>query len=195
MSRGIGKAVDELLKQPLLYKRALDELDEVVGRGRLVEESDVPNLPFIQNIIKEALRMHPPAQLLIPHHNFESCEVAGYHIPAKSTVFVNLYALSRDPSFWESPLKFSPDRFIGSSLTVQGSDFHYIPFGYGKRGCPGLNLGMTSLNYGLALCLQCIDWRLPAGTKVNDTYVAWKDSPDLFVDGELRVDPRLLDSQ
>ncbi|KAG0599537.1 hypothetical protein M758_12G159700 [Ceratodon purpureus] len=192
ISRGLGKAIEELLKQPLLHKRALDELDEVVGRDRLVEESDMPNLPLIQNIVKETLRIHPPAPLLIPHGNFEPCEVAGYHIPANSSVLINLYALSRDPSFWERPLEFSPDRFIGLNLTVQGSDFHYIPFGYGKRGCPGLNLGMTSLNYGLALCLQCINWRFPAGAKLSETYVAWKDSPDMFLDGELRVDPRLF---
>lgn len=195
ISRGLGIAIEELLKQPLLHKRALDELDEVVGRERLVEESDIPNLPLIQNIIKEALRIHPPAQLLIPHGNFEPCEVAGYHIPKNSSVLINLYALSRDPSFWESPMEFLPDRFIASNLTVQGSDFHYIPFGYGKRGCPGLNMGITTLNYGLALCLQCINWRLAAGTKVSETYVAWKDSPDMLVDGELRIDPRLLDRQ
>ena len=195
ISRGLGKAIQELLKQPILHKRALDELDEVVGKERLVEESDMPNLPLIQNIIKETLRIHPPAQLLIPHGNFEPCEVAGHHIPANSSVLINLYALSRDPSFWKSPLEFSPDRFIGSNLTVQGGDFHYLPFGYGRRGCPGLNLGMTTLNYGLALFLQCMNWRLPVGTKLSETYVAWKDSPDMFVDGELRVDPFLLDRQ
>uniref|UniRef100_A0A7I4CGT1 Cytochrome P450 n=1 Tax=Physcomitrium patens TaxID=3218 RepID=A0A7I4CGT1_PHYPA len=141
ISRGVGRAMQELLKQPLLHQRALDELDEVVGRRRLVEESDISSLPLINNIIKETLRLHPPAQLLIPHGNVEQCEVAGYHIPARSTVLVNLYALSRDPSFWNSPLEFAPDRFVDSNLTVQGSDFHYIPFGYGRRGCPGLNLG------------------------------------------------------
>jgi len=191
ISKVIGKAIEELLKHPLLHKRALDELDEVVGRTRLVEESDISRLPFIQNISKETLRLHPPAQLLVPHGNFQPCEVAGFHIPATSSVLINLYALSRDPLFWDLPLEFSPDRFIGSNLTVLGNDFHYIPFGYGKRGCPGLNLGMTTLQYGLALCLQCINWRLSAGITVSETS---KDLPDLFVDGELRVDPRLLDS-
>jgi len=191
ISKGIGKALEELLKHPLLHKRALDELDEVVGRTRLVKESDIPKLPLLQNIIKETLRLHPPAQLLIPHGNFEACEVSGFHIPAKSSVLINLYALSRDPLFWDSPLEFSPDRFIGSNLTVRANDFHYIPFGYGKRGCPGLNLGMTTLHYGLALCLQCIDWRLSAGIAVTETS---KELPDLFVGGELRVDPRLLSS-
>jgi cytochrome P450 len=194
ISKGIGKAIEELLEHPLFHKRALDELDEVVGRKRLVEELDISRLPLIQNIIKETLRLHPPAQLLIPHGNLEPCEVAGFHIPARSSVLINLYALSRDPLFWDSPLEFFPDRFIGSNLTLLGNDFHYIPFGYGKRGCPGLNLGMTTLQYGLALCLQCIDWRLSASSTVSETSVGSKDLPELFVDGELRVDPRLLDS-
>lgn len=193
VSKGIAEAIEELLKHPLLHKRALDELDEVVGRTRLVEESDISRLPFIQNIIKETLRLHPPAQLLIPIGNVEPCEVAGFHIPAGSSVLINLYAFSRDPSFWDSPLEFSPDRFLGSKLTVQGNDFHYIPFSYGKRGCPGLNLGMTTLQYGLALCLQCIDWRLSACSTVSETPGYSKGVPELFVDGELRVDPRLLD--
>lgn len=182
VSKGISKAIEELLNHPDLHKRALNELDSVIGRDRLVEESDIARLPLIQNIVKETLRLHPPAQLLIPHGNFEPCEVAGFHIPANSSVLINLYALSRDPSFWEYPLEFLPDRFVGSSLTAQGSDFHYIPFGYGKRGCPGLNLGMITVQYGLALCLQCIDWR-----------ISKQSSNDLFVDGELRVDPRLFD--
>lgn len=193
ISRGVGRAMQELLKQPLLHQRALDELDEVVGRRRLVEESDISSLPLINNIIKETLRLHPPAQLLIPHGNVEQCEVAGYHIPARSTVLVNLYALSRDPSFWNSPLEFAPDRFVDSNLTVQGSDFHYIPFGYGRRGCPGLNLGMITVQYALALCLQCILWRLPAGATISETYIDWKNSPDLIVDGDLRVDLHLLE--
>jgi cytochrome P450 len=191
ISHGIGKAMEEVLKHPLLYTKALDELDKVVGKTRLVEESDIPKLPFLQNIIKETLRLHPPAPLLIPHGNSEACEVSGYHIPAHSSVLINLYALSRDPSFWESPHEFTPDRFAGSILTVRGNDFHYIPFGFGKRGCPGLNLGMITLQYGLALCLQCINWRLSDGNAVTETS---KDLPDLFVGGELRVDPCLLGS-
>lgn len=193
VAKGIEGAIEELMKQPHLLQRAVDELDEVVGKSRVVEESDIPNLSFLQNVVKETLRLCPPTQLLVPHSNVEQCQVAGYTIPANSIVMVNLYTLSRDPEFWDSPELFSPDRFANSTLTVQGSDFHYIPFGYGRRGCPGLNLGMANFQHGLALLLQCFDWSFINGVPpTDDAYISWRMKPDLCVHAQLRLDPHLL---
>jgi len=192
VAKGIERAVEELMKQPHLMQKAVDELDEVVGKKRVVEESDIPNLPFLQNVVKETLRLYPPTQLLVPHMNVEQRQVAGYTIPPNSTVMINLYALSRDPEFWDCPNLFSPDRFANSTLTVQGSDFHYIPFGYGRRGCPGLNLGMANFQHGLALFLQCFDWSFINGVPSSDAYTAWRVKPDLCVHAQLRIDPHLL---
>lgn len=184
------------MRHPHIYEKALDELDAVVGRARLVKESDIAKLPLIQNIIRETLRLHPPVPFNLPHRNFEACEVGGYHIPANSTVSINLYLIMRDPAFWDSPLEFSPDRFNDTKLTIQGSDFQYIPFGYGKRQCPGLNLAFTTVQYALAMCLQCIRWETPAGVerKMNTwTLKEPRKKDDLILDGKLRVDRRLLE--
>lgn len=190
------EAIHEVVRHANIYRRALDELDTVVGTSRLVEESDIAKLPFIQNIIKETLRMHPPGPTLLPHSNFEACEVGGYHIPANCTVMINLHPIHRNPAFWDSPLEFSPDRFNETKLMVQGSDFHYIPFGYGKRQCPGINLAMTTVQYVVAMCLQCIIWQIPPGVerRMNlSTLKAPRKKDDLVLDGKLRVDRRLLE--
>lgn len=145
IAKVITEAMHEVVRNPHIYKRTIAELDAVVGTMRLVEESDVAKLPLIQNIIKETLRLHPPVPTLIPHRDFEACEVGGYHIPANSGVIINLYPTMRDPAFWNSPTEFSPDRWNEQNLKVQGSDFHYIPFGYGSRQCPAVHLGVTTV--------------------------------------------------
>lgn len=190
----VTEAMYALLMHPNFYHRAVEELDAVVGKSRLVEEADIPKLPMIQNIIKETFRIKPAGPSLVPRKNFEACEVAGYHIPANTTVFVNCIPLKRDPSFWDSPDEFNPDRFIDSKVTVLGSDFNYLPFGYDKRTCPGLNLGMITVQYILAACLQCISWKLSRPRRLD---IETDDDPrkvdDVMVDGKQRVDPALLE--
>ncbi|KAG0586467.1 hypothetical protein KC19_2G092600 [Ceratodon purpureus] len=197
ISNVVTESIHEVVSHPHIYERAMAELDAVVGTERLVEESDIVKLPFIHNIIKETLRLHAPAPTLLPHRNFQACEVGGYHIPANSTVLVNLHTIMRDPAFWHSPMEFSPDRWNDlSGLKMQGSDFHYIPFGYGERQCPAITLGTTTVQYALAVCLQCVKWRIPAGMERAE-FIATPQEPrkkqDLILEGTLRVVPRLLE--
>ncbi|KAH9568079.1 hypothetical protein CY35_03G058600, partial [Sphagnum magellanicum] len=155
-------AMAELLLQPNIMKHAQKELDNLVGTNRLVEESDLQDLPYIQAILKETFRLHPPAPFLVPHHSIEPCQVQGYTIPAKTRVIVNVWAIGRDPNPWENPLKFDPDRFMKHpEIDVQGQDFSLLPFGSGRRGCPGRSFGMLVVQIMLARLLQSFDWSLP----------------------------------
>jgi cytochrome P450 len=112
-------------------------------------------------VLKENLRLHPVAPLLIPHAAIEDCSVNGFHIPRKSHVIVNIWAIGRDPSVWIDPDKFIPERFVGSNIDLRGRDFQLLPFGSGRRGCPGMQLGLTVVLLVVAQLVHCFDWGLP----------------------------------
>lgn len=197
LARVVTEAMHEVIRNPPIYKRTIAELDAIVGNARVVEETDIPSLPMIQNIIKETLRLHPPTPTLLPHRNFNACEVGGYLIPADSTVLINLYSIMRDPEFWDSPAEFSPDRWNGlRHVKMQGTDFHYTPFGFGERQCPAVVLGTNRVQYTLAMCLQCFHWEVPVGMERRENLATAQEPrkvDDLVLDGKLRVDRRLLD--
>eukprot|EP01018_Ginkgo_biloba_P011131 Gb_18160 [translate_table: standard] len=155
--------MSELLRNPSVINKIQDELRSVIGPNRKVEESDLPRLPYLQAVVKETLRLHPPAPLLIAHESTKRCNVSGYEIPASTRVIVNAWAIGRDPKSWEDADKFMPERFIGSSIDVKGQQFEVIPFGSGRRRCPGMNLGIVVVELALAQLLHCFDWRLPDG--------------------------------
>ncbi|KAD3068310.1 hypothetical protein R6Q59_017693 [Mikania micrantha] len=148
----------ELINHPGIMKKAVEEIDREVGKTRLVEESDIPNLPYLQAIVKETLRLHPTAPM-IPRTSTEDCTVGGYHVPAKTTVFVNVWALGRDPENWDDPLKFNPERFELSQVDVRGQHFHMLPFGSGRRMCPGTSLAMQVVQVTLGVMVQCFEWK------------------------------------
>ncbi|RVX21582.1 Cytochrome P450 CYP736A12 [Vitis vinifera] len=156
-------ALAELLKNPRIMKKVQEELEKVVGMERKVEESDLESLEYLDMVVKETLRLHPVAPLLIPHESLEDCTINGFHIPQKSRVIVNTYAIGRDPNVWTDAEKFLPERFIGSSIDLRGRDFQLIPFGSGRRGCPGMQLGLTVVRLVLAQLVHCFDWELPNG--------------------------------
>ncbi|KAJ7302563.1 hypothetical protein JRQ81_000039 [Phrynocephalus forsythii] len=136
-------AMAELLHNPEWMEKLQQEIESVVGRDRMVEESDLAKLEFVNAVIKETFRLHPPLSLMIPHTSPEPRLVAGFEIPAKATVLINAYAIGRDSQAWPNdPDKFKPGRFVGSNINVYGHDFELLPFGSGKRGCPGLPLGL-----------------------------------------------------
>lgn len=147
--------------------KAREEIDTVVGKSRLVEESDIVNLPYLQAIVKETLRLHPSP--LIVRESSEKCTINGYDIPEKTQVFVNVWAIGRDPRHWEEPLEFKPERFLGeegsreSQLDVRGQHFHLLPFGSGRRGCPGTSLALQVVHTSLASMIQCFEWKLVGG--------------------------------
>ena len=153
-------AMAELVKNPITMKKAQEEVRRVVGHKSKVEESDINKMDYLKWVVKEALRLHPPAPLLAPRETSSDVKLKGYDIRAKTTVHVNAWAIHRDPEFWESPEEFIPERHDNSQVHFKGQDFQYIPFGFGRRGCPGMTFGLASVEYVLANLLYCFNWKL-----------------------------------
>ncbi|GLT78349.1 hypothetical protein SLA2020_498880 [Shorea laevis] len=162
----------ELLSHPEVLRKAQEELDAVVGRDNNVEESHIHKLPYLLAIMKESLRLHPALPLMVPHCPSQTCTVGGYTIPKGCRVFVNVWAIHRDPSIWENPLEFNPDRFLNSNWDFSGSDFRYLPFGSGRRICAGIAMAERMVLYSLATLLHSFDWKFPVGEKpeIADKY-------------------------
>ena len=131
----------EILHNPGVMKKVYDELTRVIGATKIVEESDLPKLIYLDAVIKETLRLHPSSPILIPRSPDESCTVAGYFIPKGSIVFINVWVIHRDPKNWTDPLEFKPERFLNSKWDYNGHDLKYFPFGSGRRICQGIPLG------------------------------------------------------
>ncbi|KAL3691456.1 hypothetical protein R1sor_005107 [Riccia sorocarpa] len=160
-------ALSALIRNPRVLQKAQEELDATVGKERLVEESDLPNLPYLQAVVKETFRLHTVVPLLAPHVSTEACTVDGYEIPAKTRLFVNLYAIHRDPEVWENPLDFYPERFLKQDKDLNGLDFDFLPFGSGRRMCPGKNLGLLFVHSILAVLIHGCEWRLPGEQRIE----------------------------
>ncbi|KAG8642905.1 hypothetical protein MANES_12G140900v8 [Manihot esculenta] len=158
---GIEWALSELIKHPGAMKKVQKELEEKVGMERMVEESDLESLEYLEMVIKETFRLHPVAPLLLPHEATEDAIIDGFLIPKKSHVIINAWAIGRDPKAWTDAEKFWPERFMGSKLDIRGRDFQLLPFGSGRRGCPGIQLGMTVVRLVVAQLVHCFKWELP----------------------------------
>ncbi|CAM6101624.1 unnamed protein product [Calypogeia fissa] len=183
-----------LLKHPEVLKKVQDELDAVVGRTRLVEEADIPNLKYFRAVVKETFRLHPVSAMMIPHYSMEATEVAGYHIPKNTRVFINQWALGRDSATWERPLEFEPERFLTSGIDYSnGQGFELVTFSSGRRSCPGRNLGLLVVEYTLAVLLHACNWSLPPGVSPEDVDLG--ESPGLTVPKAIHLEvvasPRL----
>lgn len=160
--------MSELLKKPDIMRKAAEELDRVIGRERWAEEKDAQHLPYIEAIIKETMRLHPVAPMLVPRQAREDVVIDGYDIPAGTRVLVNMFTIYRDPSIWEDPDEFYPERFLGLEIDVKGHDFELLPFGSGRRMCPGYTLGIKVILSSLANILHGFNWRLPDGMKAEE---------------------------
>jgi cytochrome P450 len=161
-------ALSELICHPTIMKKAQEELDTIVGRARPVLMSDLPNLIYLQAIIKENFRLHPAFPLGVPHSNTKDVQLLNYKIPANTIVLVNIWAIGRDPELWKNPLEFDPDRFSNSNIDVGGLNYNLLPFGSGRRRCPGFNLAQLMVQYSLATILHAFDWFPQSGIKPED---------------------------
>ena len=161
-------AISELLKNPEIFDKAIEELDRVIGRERWVEEKDIVNLPYIDAIAKETMRLHPVAPMLVPRMCREDCQIAGYDIAKGSRVLVNVWTIGRDPTVWKNPHAFYPERFMEYSIDVKGQDFELLPFGSGRRMCPGYSLGLKVIQSSLANLLHGFSWKLPGDMEKED---------------------------
>ncbi|WCJ33072.1 cytochrome P450 family 71 subfamily B polypeptide 2 [Euphorbia peplus] len=156
-------AMSELMKNPRAMEKAQEEVRRVFGTQGNVDESRLDELDYLKLVIKETLRLHPPLPLVLPRECREKCSIYGYEIPLKSKVIVNAWAIGRDPKYWNEAEKFNPERFIDSSIDYRGTNFEYIPFGSGRRMCPGLTYGLVNVEFPLAQLLFHFDWNLPTG--------------------------------
>ncbi|KAJ7524078.1 hypothetical protein O6H91_18G076700 [Diphasiastrum complanatum] len=193
-ARAIEWAMAELIASPHTLRKAQQEIDNVVGTERLMEESDIDKLPYLQAVVKETLRLHPPVPITNPHLNEAPATLAGYNLPANCMVFVNIWGLGRDPSMWKNPSEFDPDRFIGTELNVHGNHYQFLPFSSGRRKCPAYHMATLKVQYALGMLLQCFNWAPPAGISGKDMdlsegvgIVCGKKDP-LFATATPRVD-------
>ncbi|KAI3825606.1 hypothetical protein L1987_07101 [Smallanthus sonchifolius] len=161
-------AMTLLVKNPKVLKKFQQEVRSVVGNKGKVEEDDLQKLDYLKAVIKETFRLYPVAPLLVPRETIDKCVLAGYTIPKKTLVHVNAWAIGRDPKSWENPNEFKPERFMGSSIDYKGLDFELIPFGSGRRGCPGMSLGATTMELILSNLIYAFEWNLPNGMKRED---------------------------
>ncbi|VVA38455.1 PREDICTED: cytochrome P450 [Prunus dulcis] len=159
-------AMSELLKNPRVMEKAQLEVRQVFEGKNKIEEEDVQKLHYLKLVMKETFRFHPPGPL-IPREARERCEIGGYTIPAKTKILINAYAIGRDPKLWADPESFQPERFQGSSIDFKGNNFELLPFGAGRRICPGISFATSNIELGLAQLLYHFNWNLPNGTKLE----------------------------
>ncbi|XP_042483071.1 flavonoid 3',5'-hydroxylase 2-like [Macadamia integrifolia] len=163
-------ALAEMMKNPSIFRKAHAEMDEVIGRNRRLEESDIPKLPYLQAICKETFRKHPSTPLNLPRVATEACEVNGYYIPKNTRLSINIWGIGRDPNVWENPIEFTPERFLSgrnAKIDPRGNDFELIPFGAGRRICAGTRMGIVLVEYILGTLVHSFEWNIPAGTDLN----------------------------
>ncbi|KAI0497693.1 hypothetical protein KFK09_020926 [Dendrobium nobile] len=166
MATTLEWAISELVRNPKIMKKAQREVREVFGYDMtkiIGDEEWMSNkLSYLQLVIKETLRLHTPAPLLVPRENKEKCKVMGYDIPLKTMVIVNAWAIARDPMYWDKPEVFWPERFEENDIDMKGAHFEMIPFGAGRRICPGMHFGLATIEMALAHLLYYFDWEYPA---------------------------------
>ncbi|KAI3774368.1 hypothetical protein L1987_48920 [Smallanthus sonchifolius] len=155
-------AMTELVKHKEVMSKIEEEMKKELNSEQITS-SQLSKLTYLQACIKENFRLHPPVPLLLPHMAAETCEVMNYSIPKNAKIFVNVWAMGRDSKLWDSPLSFNPERFIDSKLDFKGQDFELLPFGSGRRICPGLPSAIKSVEFILATLIREFDWALPNG--------------------------------
>ncbi|XP_061348261.1 geraniol 8-hydroxylase-like [Gastrolobium bilobum] len=166
-SHTIEFAMAEMMHKPEVMKRVQEELEVVVGKDNIVEESHIHKLPYLHAVMKETLRLHTALPLLVPHCPSETTTVGGYTIPKGSRVFVNVWAIHTNPSIWEKPLEFDPTRFLDAECDYSGSNFNYLPFGSGRRICAGIAMAERTVLYSLATLVHLFDWTIPQGENLD----------------------------
>lgn len=157
-------AMSNLLNHPEILEKARAEIDDKIGSDRLVEESDIVNLHYLQNIVSETLRLYPAVPLLLPHFSSDECKVAGYDMPRRTLLLTNVWAMHRDPGLWEEPERFKPERF-----EKEGEARKLMPFGMGRRACPGAELGKRLVSLALGCLIQSFEWERVGAELVDMT--------------------------
>ena len=160
-------AMLNLLNHPEVLEKARTEIDTEVGFDRLMDEADTKNLPYLQWIVLETLRLYPVAPTNIPHMTSDDCILAGYDVPRGSMLLVNVWSMHRDPSIWEAPEMFKPERFKNEKLNQK-----LLSFGFGRRACPGVGLAHRLMSLALGSMVQCFEWQ-----RIGEEYVDTREEP------------------
>ncbi|CAI0554869.1 unnamed protein product [Linum tenue] len=161
-------AMAEIIKHPRVQQKLHEEMDRVIGFERVMIESDFSSLHYLQCVVKESLRLHPPTPLMLPHRSNANVKISGYDVPKGSNVHVNVWAVARDPAVWKDPLEFRPERFMEEDVDMKGHDFRLLPFGAGRRVCPGAQLGINLVTSMLGHLLHHFQWSPPEGVKPEE---------------------------
>nr|P37122.1 RecName: Full=Cytochrome P450 76A2; AltName: Full=CYPLXXVIA2; AltName: Full=Cytochrome P-450EG7 [Solanum melongena]CAA50648.1 P450 hydroxylase [Solanum melongena] len=183
-SSSVEWALTELLRHPEAMAKVKTEISQAIEPNRKFEDSDIENLPYMQAVLKESLRLHPPLPFLIPRETIQDTKFMGYDVPKDTQVLVNAWAIGRDPECWDDPMSFKPERFLGSKIDVKGQHYGLIPFGAGRRMCVGLPLGHRMMHFALGSLLREFEWELPDGVSPKS----------INMDGSMGVTARKRDS-
>ncbi|KAK9056231.1 hypothetical protein SSX86_027321 [Deinandra increscens subsp. villosa] len=183
-------AMAELIRNPEKLEAARSEVIKHIGKNRsMVQESDISQLPYLQAVIKETFRLHPPAPFLVPHQAIHDVKIKGFMVPKNAQILCNVWAMGRDPKIWLSPEIFMPERFLGIKIDYKGQDFGLIPFGAGRRMCPGLNLAHRELHIILGSLIQKFDWNLEGNMRGQDLDMSEKFGLTLQRNVQLKAIP------
>ncbi|KAL4559751.1 hypothetical protein LXL04_031896 [Taraxacum kok-saghyz] len=161
-------SISELLRHPKVMKKLQQEVTKIAQGRPMIQEKDLDNMQYLKAIIKETLRLYPPIPLLIPHESTQDVKILGFDIPSGTQTVVNAWAIGRDPTVWEDPEEFRPERFLNSSIDYKGLHFELLPFGGGRRGCPGISFATIIFELALANVIYKFDLGLPDGVKDKD---------------------------
>lgn len=161
-------AMSNLLNNPEALNKTRNELDTQIGEERFLEEDDISNLPYLQNVISETLRLYPAAPLLAPHLSSETCSLGGYQIPADTILMVNAWAVQRDPKVWDDSTKFKPERFETEGPGLNNA-YKYLPFGLGRRACPGMGMANRVVGLTLGSLIQGFEWKRVGDKEIDMT--------------------------
>jgi cytochrome P450 len=160
--------MSELMRNPHVMKKAQAEVRDKMNGKPSVTEDDLADLKYCRLVIKETLRLHPPVPLLLPRESMQTTRVLGYDVPKGTTVFVNTWAICRDPKYWAAAEEFKPERFESGSIDFKGTNFEFTPFGAGRRICPGMSFAHSIMDLALVALLYHFDWELPNGVKPEE---------------------------
>lgn len=160
-------AMTEILRHPIVMRNLQNEVREITGSKSYVNEDELAQMKYLKAVIKETLRLHPPIPMLVPRKSRQETKINGYDIPAGIAVMTNAWAIQRDPAYWEQPEEFIPERFLNSQIDFRGQDFEFIPFGAGRRICPGITFAIANNEIILANLVHKFDWMFPDGTDIE----------------------------
>jgi len=189
-SNAVECTLAEMVNQPHILQQAIDEVDKVVGKQRMVQESDIPNLNYLKACLREAFRLHPVVPFNPPHVSSNDTMVANYFIPKGSHVLLSRHGLGKNPKVWSEPHKFIPERHQksdGSMLVLSEPDLKFVSFGTGRRGCPAVILGSTMTVMLLARLIHAFSWSAPPNLSSINTLKSDK--------GGMLVEPLVLEAK